>query len=207
MESAISFAPLRPTDFVNFAGRGKACFSRGGAACFSAGRGVHPCSIHMQCEISNFGGALVDKDTYLWLLSSVSTLFIHPCFEFITFIHPCFDFWICHFLFIPILNLSLLFAPVFFFNLSLFIYPCFEFITFIHPCFDFWICHFLFTPVLNNIVIKIEYFVCVAKWTVSHWDNDIYLIAFLCSTTFSPSGRAFDLPSYPPTPLITFLQP
>ena len=32
MESAVSFAPLRPADFVNFAGRG-------GAACFSAGRG------------------------------------------------------------------------------------------------------------------------------------------------------------------------
>ena len=31
MESAVSFAPLRPADFVNFAGRGKACFSRGGA--------------------------------------------------------------------------------------------------------------------------------------------------------------------------------
>ena len=43
MESAVSFAPLRPADFVNFAGRGKACFLRGGAACFSAGRGVHPC--------------------------------------------------------------------------------------------------------------------------------------------------------------------
>ena len=39
MESEVSFAPLRPADFVNFAGRGKACFSRGGAACFSAGRG------------------------------------------------------------------------------------------------------------------------------------------------------------------------
>ena len=44
MKSAVSFAPLRPADFVNFAGRGKACFSRGGegrggAACFSAGRG------------------------------------------------------------------------------------------------------------------------------------------------------------------------
>ena len=45
MKSAVSFAPLRPADFVNFAGRGKACFLRGGAggaACFSAGRGVHP---------------------------------------------------------------------------------------------------------------------------------------------------------------------
>ena len=36
MESAVSFAPLRPADFVNFAGRGgagrgKACFLRGGA--------------------------------------------------------------------------------------------------------------------------------------------------------------------------------
>ena len=39
MESAVSFAPLRPADFVNFAGRGKACFLRGGAACFSTGRG------------------------------------------------------------------------------------------------------------------------------------------------------------------------
>ena len=144
-------------------------------------------------------------------------------------IYDCFPL-LAHSLFTPVLNLSPLFTPVLIFefvtfylslfwiyhfysplflflNLSLFIYPCFEFITFIHPCFDFWICHFLFTPVLNNIVIKIEYFVCVAKWTVSHWDNDIYLIAFLCSTTFSPSGRAFDLPSYPPTPLITFLQP
>ena len=47
MESAVSFAPLRPADFVNFAGRGGArpAFrgaGRGGAACFSAGRGVHP---------------------------------------------------------------------------------------------------------------------------------------------------------------------
>ena len=31
MESAVSFAPLCPADVVNFAGRGKACFSRGGA--------------------------------------------------------------------------------------------------------------------------------------------------------------------------------
>ena len=36
MESAVSYAPLRPADFVYFAGRGgagrgKACFSRGGA--------------------------------------------------------------------------------------------------------------------------------------------------------------------------------
>ena len=31
IKSAVSFAPLRPVDFVNFAGRGKACFSRGGA--------------------------------------------------------------------------------------------------------------------------------------------------------------------------------
>ena len=36
MESAVSFAPLRPASFVNFTGRG-------GAACFSAGRGEHPC--------------------------------------------------------------------------------------------------------------------------------------------------------------------
>ena len=44
MESAVSFAPLRPADFVNFAGRGGAgqgllFAGRGGAACFSAGRG------------------------------------------------------------------------------------------------------------------------------------------------------------------------
>ena len=42
MESAVSIAPRRPTDFVSFTGqggRGKACFWRGGAACFSAGRG------------------------------------------------------------------------------------------------------------------------------------------------------------------------
>ena len=31
MESAVSFAPLRPADFVNFVGRGKACFLQGGA--------------------------------------------------------------------------------------------------------------------------------------------------------------------------------
>ena len=31
MESAVSFAPLRPMNFVNFAGRGKAYFLRGGA--------------------------------------------------------------------------------------------------------------------------------------------------------------------------------
>ena len=33
MQSAVSFAPLRPVGFVNFhgAGRGKACFLRGGA--------------------------------------------------------------------------------------------------------------------------------------------------------------------------------
>ena len=44
MESAVSFAPLRPADFVNFAARGGAgqglLFAGwGGAACFSAGRG------------------------------------------------------------------------------------------------------------------------------------------------------------------------
>ena len=41
MQSALSFAPLRPVGFVNFhgAGRGKACFLRGGAAYFSTGRG------------------------------------------------------------------------------------------------------------------------------------------------------------------------
>ena len=44
MESAVSFAPLRPADFVNFAGRGGVgqgllFAGRGGAACFSAGRG------------------------------------------------------------------------------------------------------------------------------------------------------------------------
>ena len=39
MESAVSFAPLRPVGFVNFTGRGKDCFLRGGATCFSAGRG------------------------------------------------------------------------------------------------------------------------------------------------------------------------
>ena len=31
MESAVSFAPLRPADFVNFAERGKAYFLQGGA--------------------------------------------------------------------------------------------------------------------------------------------------------------------------------
>ena len=33
MQSALSFAPLRPVGFVNFhgAGRGKACFLQGGA--------------------------------------------------------------------------------------------------------------------------------------------------------------------------------
>ena len=31
MESAVSFAPLSPADFVNFAERGKASFLRGGA--------------------------------------------------------------------------------------------------------------------------------------------------------------------------------
>ena len=31
MESAVSFAPLRPADFINFAGRGGACFLQGGA--------------------------------------------------------------------------------------------------------------------------------------------------------------------------------
>ena len=35
MESAVSFAPLRPADFVNFAGRGGA----GRGSLFSAGRG------------------------------------------------------------------------------------------------------------------------------------------------------------------------
>ena len=35
MESAVSFAPLRPAGFVNFTGRG-------GLACFSAGWGEHP---------------------------------------------------------------------------------------------------------------------------------------------------------------------
>ena len=41
MQSTVSFAPLRPAGFVNFcgAGRGKACFLRGGAARISAGRG------------------------------------------------------------------------------------------------------------------------------------------------------------------------
>ena len=44
MESAVSFAPLRPADFADFAGRGGAgqgllFVGRGGAACFSAGRG------------------------------------------------------------------------------------------------------------------------------------------------------------------------
>ena len=38
MESAVKFAPLRPADFVNFAGRGKACFSRDGAGWGGAGR-------------------------------------------------------------------------------------------------------------------------------------------------------------------------
>ena len=39
MESAVSFAPLHPAGFVHITGgRCKACFSRGGAACFSAGR-------------------------------------------------------------------------------------------------------------------------------------------------------------------------
>ena len=31
MESAVSFAPLRPAGFLNFAGRGKDCFLQGGA--------------------------------------------------------------------------------------------------------------------------------------------------------------------------------
>ena len=31
MESAVSFAPLSPAGFVNFTGRGKACFLQGGA--------------------------------------------------------------------------------------------------------------------------------------------------------------------------------
>ena len=39
MESAFSFGLLRPAGFVNFTGRGKTCFLRGGAACFFAGRG------------------------------------------------------------------------------------------------------------------------------------------------------------------------
>ena len=52
MESAVSFAPLRPADFINFAGRGGVgqgllFTGRGGAGRGSlffrgAGRGVHP---------------------------------------------------------------------------------------------------------------------------------------------------------------------
>ena len=34
MESAVKFAPLRPADFVNFAGRGKACFTGRGSLFF-----------------------------------------------------------------------------------------------------------------------------------------------------------------------------
>ena len=47
MESAVSFAPLRPADFVNFAGRGKACFSRGGAGqpVFPRGGATIPASV------------------------------------------------------------------------------------------------------------------------------------------------------------------
>ena len=43
LELTVSFAPSRPTGFDISAGRGKACFSRGGAVCFTAGRGEHPC--------------------------------------------------------------------------------------------------------------------------------------------------------------------
>ena len=51
MESAVSFAPLRPAGFVGFwqggAGRGGARLTfrgagRGRAACFSGGQGEHP---------------------------------------------------------------------------------------------------------------------------------------------------------------------
>ena len=39
MESAVSFAPLRPADFVNFAGRGKALFFAGQGSLFFRGAG------------------------------------------------------------------------------------------------------------------------------------------------------------------------
>ena len=51
MQSALSFAPLRPVGFVNFhgAGQGLLFAGRGGAACFSAGRGgatIPDCYVH-----------------------------------------------------------------------------------------------------------------------------------------------------------------
>ena len=51
MESAVIFVLLRPADFRQFcgAGRGKAYLLRGGAACFSAGRGEagRPSLVHI----------------------------------------------------------------------------------------------------------------------------------------------------------------
>ena len=45
MESAVSFAPLRPAYFVNFAGRARPTFrgaGRGSLFFCGAGRGLHP---------------------------------------------------------------------------------------------------------------------------------------------------------------------
>ena len=51
-ESAVSFAPLGPADFVNFAGRGGArpAFCGAGQPVFPRGgawRGVHPCRVQL----------------------------------------------------------------------------------------------------------------------------------------------------------------
>ena len=40
MESAVKFAPLRPADFVNFAGRGRVCFTGQGSLFFHGAGGV-----------------------------------------------------------------------------------------------------------------------------------------------------------------------
>ena len=63
MESAVSFAPLRPADFVNFAGRGRAgqgllWAGRGGAGQpdFPRGRagwGVHPWTAHTKQSLKS----------------------------------------------------------------------------------------------------------------------------------------------------------
>ena len=51
MESAVSFAPRVLSISRGGAGRGKDCFLRGGAACFSTGRGDHPCLVDQLSDI------------------------------------------------------------------------------------------------------------------------------------------------------------